>query len=232
MISPVTFFPESAINSKIGRYIHQMYKKVTTLLTLFVLTIIMVNAQTYRPVANPEVADDTSRFDFHMSVGGTVANGFGNTQALTWVAPRISYQATDKLELHAGFAVANSLIPNDFALQGHGTQSLAPRREGTRAGAIWAAAQYNANNNLSLWVAVAKAYGWMQPLWFNSSNPVDITAVAGGFAYRFSSGSTLAMHFSFVNDKYGTLFNTPYGYPYYYNMFSPYCYSYNGIWPY
>ena len=227
-----TFF--IIINNK--RYdrplIKEMNKKVSILLTLLALTICMAKAQEYRSVARGSAAGDSSRWDVHMSVGGTVVNGFGNTQALTWVAPRFSYQASEKLTLHTGFAMANSLLPNDFALQGHGTANYAPYREGTRAGAVWAAAHYKAGENLSLWAAVAKAYGWMQPIWQNTSMPVDITAVAGGFAYKFSGGSTLALHFSFVNDKYGTLLNSPYGHPYYYSMLSPYSWPYNDIWPY
>lgn len=154
--------------------------------------------------------EDSSRWDFHATVGGTVMSGFGHSQALTWVAPRVSYRASERLTLHGGFVAAGTLLPNNFALQGRGVQSLAPRREGTRAAALWAAGDYRVSDNLRLWAAVAVARGWLQPLWASESMPLKAAAFDGGFAYRFDGGSVLAMHFSVVYDQYGSLFGLPY----------------------
>ena len=165
--------------------------------------------------AQKPAGNDSTRWDIHMNVGGAVLNGFGHTQALTWAAPRVSYQASERLALHGGFVAAGSLLPNNFALQGRGEPSLAPRREGTRAAALWAAADYKAGDNLHLWAAVALACGWMQPLWLDRSMPLSAMAFDGGFSYRFSSGSVLAMHFRFVHDHYGSLLHPPYGHTYY-----------------
>lgn len=196
--------------------------KNVTILGVLLAVALLCGAQT----------NDTSRWDFHMGVGGTVLNGFGQTQALTWAAPRVSYHANDRLTLHGGFVMAGTLLPNDFQLQGRGEQSLAPRREGTRAGALWAAADYKVSDNLRVWAAVAVARGWMQPLWAGESMPLAAAAVDGGFAYRFSTGSTLSMHFRFVHDQYGSLLYPPYcGHPYY-GPLAPSWELYHSTWPY
>ena len=189
-----------------------MCKNVTIFLLALLATALTCGAQV------PDKGDST-RWDFHASIGGAAMSGFGHTQALTWAAPWASYKANDRLTLHGGLVAAGTLLPNNFELQGRGDRSLAPRREGTRAGALWAAADYKANDNLRLWAAVAVARGWMQPLWAGESMPLAATAVDGGFAYRFDGGSVLAMHFSFVHDRYGTLAYPPYmGYPHYYGL--------------
>lgn len=198
-----------------------MYKKAAILMALLCAALIGV-AQ----------VGDTSRCDVHMSVGGAVLSGFGQTQALTWAAPRLSYKATERLTLHGGFAVAGTLLPNNFHLEGRGEQSYAPRREGTRAGVLWGAADYRVGDNLRVWAAVAVARGWLQPLWADESMPLAAAAVDGGFAYRFSSGSVLAMHFRFVHDQYGSLLYPPYcGHPYY-GPLAPSWEMYHGAWPY
>lgn len=197
-----------------------MHKNVTILLAvLAAMTMCM---------AQPA---DTSRFNVHMSVGGAVLSGFGNSQALTWAAPWVSYKATDRLTLHGGFAAAGTLLPNNFQLQGRGERSYAPRREGTRAGLLWAVGEYQASDNLRVWAAVAVARGWIQPLWAGESLPLAAAAVDGGFAYRFSEGSVLAMHFRFVSDHYGTLLYPPYGHNYY-GPLAPEWELFGGQWPY
>lgn len=195
-----------------------MYKKVTIMLAM-ALAAWCCRAQV--PGGTPQ-GSDTSRWDFHMGVGGAVLNGFGQTQALTWAAPSVAYHANRRLTLHGGFVAAGTLLPNDFQLHGRYGQSLAPRREGTRAGALWAAADWQASDNLRVWAAVAVARGWMQPLWADESMPLAAVAVDGGFTYRFSGGSTLGMHFTFVHDSYGSLLYPPYcGYPYCYSPLAP-----------
>jgi hypothetical protein len=173
---------------------------------------------------------DTSRWDIHMGAGGAVLGGFGQTQALTWVAPSVAYHANERLTLRGGFVAVGSLLPNDFQLHGREGQSLAPRRQGTRAGVLWAAADYQATDNLRIWAAVAVARGWMQPLWAGESLPLAAAAFDGGFTYRFSGGSTLGMHFQFVQDHYGTLLPPPYGHPYY-GLLAPSWELYSGSWP-
>ena len=162
-----------------------------------------------------EVAD-TSRWQMHLSTGTTVATGFGRTDALGWVAPSFSYQASPRLTLRAGFAYKGTFLPTGYRLQAYGPQDLAPRRQGTRAGAVWASAEYQANDHLRLWASVAHLNGFAQPLWLDQSLPLQASAFSGGFAYKFNSGSVLEMHLHIIRDNYGTLmpllYDTPWGF--------------------
>ena len=161
-------------------------------------------------------AADTSRWQMHVSTGATVAAGFGQTQSLGWVAPSFSYQVNDRLKLKAGFAYKGTLLPTSYRLRAYGPQDLAPRREGTQAGALWASAEYQANERLWLWASVAHLSGFAQPLWLDQSLPLQASAFSGGFAYKFNSGSVLEMHLHIIQDNYGTLmplmFDDPWGF--------------------
>lgn len=182
-------------------------KKSITIFALLLAAALTAGAQ---PFGFRHVADnDSLRLNFHMSVGGAAMSGFGNGQVVSWVAPRVSYKATERLKLHGGFAAAGSLLPGNFELQGHGNQSLAPRRQGTRAGVAWAAAEYRASDKWLLWAYAAKAKGYYQPLWSDRALPLDATVLGGGFTYRFNENSLLAMHFQIVHDNYGTLLYPP-----------------------
>ena len=206
------------------------YKKTVIILSTLVASLTGMAQFVASPLRSANNGSDTSQWDFHFSTGGAVLSGFGNTQALTWVSPWASYHANDRLTLHGGFAAAGTLLPNNFALQGRWQRSLAPRREGTRAGALRAAAEYQANDNLRIWLAVATVRGWMQPLWADASQPLAATAVDGGFTYRFNGGSVLGMHFLFVHDQYGTLAYPPYmGYPCYNPLYPTWGIN-SGLW--
>lgn len=175
-----------------------------------------------------EVAD-TSRWQMHLSTGTTVATGFGQTQSLGWVAPSFSYQATDRLKLKAGFAYKGTLLSTHYRLRAYGPEDLAPRREGTQAGALWASAEYQANERLWLWASVAHLSGFAQLLWLDQSLPLQASAFSGGFAYKFNSGSVLEMHLHIVRDTYGSAFGLMYS-PYY-DPFVPSYTIYSAPWP-
>lgn len=164
---------------------------------------------------------DTSRWKMHLSTGATVASGFGQTQSIGWVAPSFSYQATNRLTLTGGFAFKGDLFPTVQPLQTYGPQDLAPRRQGTRATALWASAEYQANDNLWLWASVAHLSGFAQPLWLNQSLPLEATSFSGGLAYKFEGGSVLEMHLHIIRDTYGSAFGLMYD-PYY----DPFCPTY------
>lgn len=167
-------------------------------------------------ISQGQEESDTSRWQLHVSTGATVATGFGQTQSLGWVAPSFSYQATDRLKLKAGFAYKGTLLSTSYRLRAYGPEDLAPRREGTQAGALWASAEYQANERLWLWASVAHLSGFAQPLWLDQSLPLQASAFNGGFAYKFNSGSVLEMHLHIIRDNYGTLmpllYDAPWGF--------------------
>ena len=181
-------------------------------------------------VANAQEGD-TTRWDFHMSTGATVATGFGHTQSLGWVAPIVSYRISDRLKVSGGLAVAGSLLPaGGYTLHGR-ERSLAPRREGTKAGAMWASATYHPNDRLWLWGSVMHVIGYAQPLWLDGSLPIEATAISGGVEYALGNGSMIGMHFHFVHDHYGSLLHAPYGHGWY-GPYTPSLEIYSGHWPY
>ena len=207
-----------------------MYKKVL-ILSMLILAALTAGAQWYWPVYPWYMNNlDTAKTNVHLSVGSSVAAGFGNTEAISWAAPSFSYRATDKLTIRGGFTVAGSLLPNGYALHGLSPRSLAPVKNGTQLGGVWAQAEYRVNDNLLIWATAARMNGFVQPLWANSSMPVDVSSLSGGFAYRFEQGSILSMHFRFVHDSYGYMLHPPYGHPYY-GPLTPEFELYSGSWP-
>ena len=159
---------------------------------------------------------DTSRWRFHLSTGVTAAAGYGHTQSLGWTAPSVTYHANDRLTVSGGFAAAGSLMPvGGYALHGRGERSLAPRREGTRAGALWASATYHPNDRLWVWGSVAHVTGYAQPLWLDGALPIEATAISGGVEYALGNGRLIGVPFHFVHDHYGTLLHPPYGHAWY-----------------
>lgn len=144
---------------------------------------------------------DTSGWHMHLSTGTSVGTGFGRTQSLSWVAPSFEFHPTSRLTVNTGFAAAGSLLPADFSLKGYGDRSLAPRREGTRLHALWAEAEYQVNDRLWLWGAVAHVSGIAQPLWLDHSVPLQATAFSGGFRYAVADRSLFEMHFHIVKDN-------------------------------
>jgi len=180
--------------------------------TILLMTLLLL------PVALKAQEADSARWHMHLATGTEVASGFGRTQSLTWVAPSFEFQPTSRLTVKTGFASAGSLLPADFELKGN-TRSLAPRRTGTRATALWAEAEYQVNDRLWLWGAVAHVSGFAQPLWLDRSLPLQATAFSGGFGYRIGDNSSLEMHINIVRDHYGTLEPLLYGDPFNYNRF-------------
>ena len=172
---------------------------------------------------------DSSRVEVHASVGTTVLSGFGRTDAAVWVAPHIDYKASERLTLSAGFGCEGSLLTQGYELQGY-TPSYVPRRQGTRATAVWASAEYRVNDRLTVWGMVEHLGGYMQPLWMDHSVPLRATAFSGGFAYQTGGAGLLEMHFHVVHDHYGNaalgLLAHPYSGP-----FAPDRELYGGPWP-
>lgn len=180
------------------------------------------------PLAAQE--SDTSRVGFHVSIGATAAAGFGRTDALTWAAPRFEWHATDRLTVSGGIAMAASLMPRGYELQGLHRSDLAPRRHGTKVGAVWAAADYAVNDRLHIWGSVLHVSGYAQPLWLDGAVPIEATVLSGGFAYALSDNSLLEMHFHIAHDHYGYMLHPPYGHGYY-GMLTPSWEIYSGHWP-
>lgn len=169
----------------------------------FIVTALLTLCLTLSAQWRFEEERDTSRWAFHLSVGSTVATGFGKTEAWMWTAPRVTFRASDRLILHGGFASVGSLL-DSYELKGY-TPSFAPRRQGTRMLAGFASATYRVNDRLCLWASVQHVGGWFEPLWTPRGEAIDIdvTAFSGGFAYEFSDESLLEMHFHFVHDLHG-----------------------------
>lgn len=170
-----------------------MYKKVAVILVMVLGVAGYAAAQ----------AGDSSRVDVHASVGTTVLSGFGRTQAALWVAPHIDYRATERLTVSAGFGCAESLLPQGYELRAY-TPSYAPRRQGSRVAAVWAAVEYRISDRLTVWGMVEHLGGFMQPLWMDHSVPLRATAFSGGFAYKAGDAGLLEMEFRIVRDHYGT----------------------------
>ena len=171
------------------------------------------------PVALQAQGIDTTRWHVRLSTGTSVTSGFGQTRALSWVAPSFEFHPTSRLTVNTGFASVGGLMPLDYKLHGLGARSLAPRRSGTHVTALWAEAEYQVNSRLWLWGAVAHVSGFAQPLWLDSSLPLQATAFSGGVGYCFGENSTLEMHFHIVRDNYGTLTPMLYDDPFNYNRF-------------
>ena len=207
-----------------------MYKKVF-IISLMLLAAMAASAQWYWPMYLWNMNSlDTAKTNVHLSMGSTIEAGFGRAEAITWAAPSMSYRVTEKLTLRGGFTVAGSLLPRGYALHGRGPQSLAPVRQGTQVGGVWGQVEYKANDHLLIWATAARMTGFVQPLWADGSQPVDVTSLSGGFAYRFDQGSILSMHFHFVHDNYGYMLHPPYGHSYY-GPLSPEFEIYGGPWP-
>lgn len=200
-----------------------MYKNILAILLLLLLAT-GARAQWQHPAER-----DTSRLEVHLSTGATVATGWGRTDALAWTAPSLSYRASDRLTLHAGFAAASSLL-GSYELRGHHNRSLAPRRNGTRLMAATVAAEYQASDRLTLWGSVAHLSGYAQPLWLDGAMPVRATAISGGLAYETSNASLLEFHFHIVHDHYGNSALGLLGHPYY-GPYAPAYELYHGPWP-
>ena len=196
-------------------------KGCIALLTVLVLTFVAQGQES-----------DTSRWRFRMSTGATVAAGFGHTQSLVWMAPSVSYRASDRLTVSGGLAAAGSLLPaGGYTLHGRDERSLAPRREGTRAGALWVSATYHPNDRLWLWGSVAHVTGYAQPLWLDGAMPIEATTISGGVEYELPGGNLLGMEFHFVHDRYGTLPPPIYGYGMH-GVYSPHTDIYRSHWHY
>ena len=200
-----------------------MYKNILAILLLLLL------GTGARAQWQHRAERDTSRLEVHLSTGATVAAGWGRTDALAWTAPSLSYRASDRLTLHAGFAAASSLL-GSYELRGRHNRSLAPRREGTRLFAAALAAEYQASDRLTLWGSVAHLSGYAQPLWLDGAMPVRATAISGGLAYETSNASLLELHFHIVHDHYGNTALGPWGHPWY-GWGVPSYELYHGPWP-
>ena len=199
-----------------------MAKKILT-------AMLMAAAAAMVPLAAQEETD-TSRVEFHMSVGSTAAVGFGRSEVLSWVAPRATWHATDRLDVRGGLMVAGSLMPNGYRLQGLYDRSLAPRRQGTQVGAVWAEADYAVSDRLRIWASVLHVSGYAQPLWLDGAVPIEATVLSGGFAYALSENSLLEMHFHVAHDHYGYMLHPPYGHGFY-GAFVPSWELYSAPWP-
>ncbi|MCR5445035.1 MAG: hypothetical protein K6E96_05045 [Bacteroidales bacterium] len=172
---------------------------------------------------------DTAGWHMHLSTGTSIANGFGQTQALGWVAPSFELHPTSRLTVSTGLAAAGDILPSDYTIKGFNDQSLAPRREGTRVHALWAKAEYQVNDRLWLWGAISHVGGFMQPLWLNQSLPLQATSFSGGFSYALTQRSFFEMHFHIVHDHYSTLSHCLYPY---YGLYSPNLSLFENPWPY
>lgn len=186
-----------------------MLKKATILAVLMALCL-GLSAQW-----RGESERDTSRWDFHLSTGTSVSSGWGKTNALMWVAPRLTYRASERLTIDAGFAAVGTLL-GSYRLQGY-TPNYAPRRTGTRMLGGFVSAEYRASDRLTVWASLQRVGGHYEPLWSPSGEALSIglTAVSGGFSYEFSEGSFLEMDFHFIRDQYGTAALGLFGHPYY-----------------
>lgn len=186
-----------------------MHKKALVVMALLSLCLSLSAQRNERLVA------DSSRWDFHLSTGVSVASGWGKSDALLWTAPRVEYRASDRLTLSGGFGVVASLMPG-YELRMPVT-SCAPRRHGTRLLGGFVSARYQASDRLNLWASVQRVTGWREPLWTPQGEALDIslTSVSGGFVYALGDYSFLEMHFNFVHDHYGNSALGLFGHPYY-----------------
>lgn len=195
-----------------------MRKKALLTLTMMLLTLWAVAQR------NPwrGVKPDTSRWEYHLSMGTSVVSGWGKGDAYLWAAPSVSYHANEKLTLSGGFAVVGSLLAG-YDFQQVGSRSFVPRKHGTQMVSFSAAAEYRASDRLNLWASVSHAMGWYEPLWTPKGEALDlgVTTLSGGFSYAFSDETLLEMHFHFVHDHAGTAIPGIPGHPFS-HPFSPF----------
>ncbi|MBR1785507.1 MAG: hypothetical protein IJ760_08755 [Bacteroidales bacterium] len=149
-----------------------------------------------------------------VSTGTQVASGFGQVQALQWVAPSLKYEVTPRLTVAGGFAAVGSLVPQLGTKNSGDGRDLLPRRGGTQATAFWGAASYRLGESLTLWGAVAHAGGTLQPMWADRALPLDVTAFSGGLRWQMTDSQLLELHFRVVRGQGGAAACGPCGYPF------------------
>ena len=153
----------------------------------------------------PGRGEDTSRWQFHTSLGTGVTVSRHVAQPFMWVAPRWQYEASSRLSLGGGFMAVGTLGA-DRQLQGLGPKSLAPRKHTTQLAGAHVEAVYSPSEHLLLWARMAWLGGWGQP-WFDPTGealPVNAFAVDGGFEYRFDNNNTIGFSLRYVRDERGT----------------------------
>lgn len=150
-------------------------------------------------------AADSGRFQYHISLGTGVLDGWGSTHAYTLVAPTFEYQLSPKVKAFGGFAVCNDVNATLYRWAPR-TPSYLPRRNSSVAGAAAAGVLYQPNDRLTLAACAYYLGGQADPLW-NAGRPVDLNAfgVSGAMNYRFGKNSSLSIFFDYVHDQAGTL---------------------------
>ncbi len=156
---------------------------------------------------------DTAKTDVHLLLGTGIYGGMGQWHSYTAAATRLSYRASDRLTLTAGFALTTDRSEDRYDLLRTEPRSLAPRRHTTTgAVAMDVAAEYQLNDNL--WMAARLFYlgGSYNSLWYPGERPMELNVYGGSLElhYRTKHNHALSVYFDFVRDETGAL--TPWMY--------------------
>lgn len=150
---------------------------------------------------------------FGVQMGASVMSGFGQRQALQWVAPHATLVSTSRLTVQGGFAAVGSLLPQGMLQNAKPADDLTPLRDETKMAAGWLRASWQATDRLLLWGAVARLGGQLTPLWSNQAMPLGVTVVSGGARYALTESSSIEMSFHYVRDDYGSLWPAMFAMP-------------------
>lgn len=148
------------------------------------------------------------RWEPHLAVGtGFTSSTQGDNRLFTAVAPSLTYHASDKLSLFAGFSILSDLGLNPNYNVG---RSYAPRRNngGTGLVTVEAGGEYQLNEKVWLAASVWHVGGQYAPF-FGPLNgdamEVSATAISAAAAFRFKNDNFLHLSFTIVRDHAGTL---------------------------
>lgn len=197
-----------------------MKSRLTNILLLGALCLFSLTSLAQKPLSDKTHATDSNRFQYHLSLGTGAYSGWGSTHAYTTIAPSFQYRLTPKVTAFGGFAVSNDINASTIRFS-PSTPSYAPRKNSTRAGGATLGAIYRPNEKLTLAACAYYIGGQIDPLWNNTSWPVNLDAYGFSAAmnYRFKNNSSLSFFFDYVHDNAGTLVDP---WIYYYGIGDPF----------
>ena len=190
----------------------------------------------------PYITDDTikaPKYEPHLSVStGFMGSTHGDNRMFTSVAPSLVVRPSNRWTITTGLSLTSDFGLNPNYIATAEPNSLAPLRRngGTGLVSAYAAAQYQAGDNIWLSAMLYHLGGTYAPLYgFANGNVLDVsaTALSAAATFRFKNDNFLHLSFTYVRDDYGTIpflyhdywmhggCYSPYGFGIY---ASPFCY--------
>ncbi len=156
----------------------------------------------------PSVRDSVDKLSLSTTLFTGFYSGYGQLHGYTGAAPRLRYQASDRLVLKGGFAVTTDMSHDRYSLSASDARSLVPRRNTTTGTvAVDMEAEYQLNDNL--WMAARLYYlggSYVSP-WRADGQPMDLNVLGGSMAlhYRTKNNNSLSLYLDVMHDQTGAL---------------------------